>query len=107
MQWSHQRYSSISYLKKLALEWFEHGVMETDPNHAPTWQSSWDNFVLELHTYFGPVNPTGDAKIELCHLTMPPESQLADYLVQFNTLAAQVTWGDTALHFQFYNGLLD
>ena len=28
---------AISYLKKLALEWFEHGVMETDPNHAPTW----------------------------------------------------------------------
>ena len=65
---------AISYLKKSALEWFEHGVMETDPNHAPAWRLSWDDFVLELHMYFGPANPTGDAKIELRHLTMLPES---------------------------------
>ena len=59
---------------------------------------------MELHTYFGPANHT---EIKLCHLTMLPKSQLANYLIQFNTLAAQVTWGDAALHFQFYDGLLD
>ena len=30
-----------------------------------------------------------------------------DYLVQFNTLAAHVGWGEGALHFQFYDGLPD
>ena len=78
--------------------------METKPNHMPAWKSSWDDFIMELHTYFGPANHT---EIKLCHLTMLPKSQLANYLIQFNTLAAQVTWGDAALHFQFYDGLPD
>src|SRR5260370_18391557 len=44
---------------------------------------------------------------KLCHLCMNHEVCLMDYLVQFNTLAAHVGWGEGALHFQFYDGLPD
>ena len=98
---------AISYLKKTALEWFEHGVMEDDPTLALAWRTSWRLFVEELRTFFGPANPTGDAEIELCNLMMQSDSRLAEYLVGFNTLSSQVTWGNSALHFQFYNGLPD
>ena len=68
-----QQYSShtakvcfaISYLKKLALEWFEQGIIEDNLRLALVWKSSWPEFVNELRTYFGPANLMGAAKLEL------------------------------------------
>src|SRR6266446_2030214 len=38
---------------------------------------------------------------------MTHSSQLAEYLVCFNTLVSRVAWGEAALCFQFYDGLPD
>jgi len=95
----------ISYLKKSALEWFEIGVMEIDPRLALSWHSNWPDFIAEIRTHFGPLNPTGTAEIELRHLSMQPDSHISEYLVWFNMLASQVSWGDAVLRFQFYDGL--
>ncbi len=88
---------AISYLKKSMLEWFEIGVMESDPRLAPTWRVSWPEFLSEICTHFGPSNPTGTVEIELHHLSMQSDSRISEYLVQFNMLASQVLWGDAAL----------
>ena len=96
---------AISYLKKSALEWFENGVMETNPARAPRWRSNWIDFTSEIRTHFGPANPVGSAEIELRHLIMNYDSKISEYLVRFNTLASRVAWGDAALRFQFYDGL--
>src|SRR5258705_11707178 len=56
---------AISYLKKMALEWFKQGILEDDPTQAPGWKSSWMEFIKELHTHFRPTNPTGVAEAEL------------------------------------------
>src|SRR5258708_32852190 len=56
---------TISYLKKLALEWFEQGILEDEQTQAPEWRSSWTEFIKELQTYFRPANPTGMAEVEL------------------------------------------
>ena len=64
----------ISYLEESALEWFEQGILEDDLRFVPGWRSSWPEFVNELWTHFGPMNPTGAAELELCHLTMAPGS---------------------------------
>src|SRR5258708_15732941 len=42
---SSKAFFAISYLKKSALEWFEIGVMESDPRLAPTWHASWPEFL--------------------------------------------------------------
>ena len=94
-----------SYLKKSALEWFEIGVMESDPRLAPTWHASWPEFLSEIHTHFRPLNPTGTVEIKLHHLSMQSDSCILEYLVRFNMLASQVLWGDVALRFQFYDSL--
>src|SRR5260370_2943256 len=39
---------TISYLKKMALEWFEQGILEDDPTQALGWKSSWMEFVKQL-----------------------------------------------------------
>ncbi len=72
---------------------------------APSWHSSWPDFISEICTHFGPLNLTGMAEIELCHLSMQSNSHISEYLVQFNMLASWVLWGDVALCFQFYDGL--
>src|SRR5258705_117485 len=78
---------AISYLKKSMLEWFEIGVMESNPRLAPTWHTSWLEFLSEICTHFGPSNPTRTVEIELCHLSMQSDSCISEYLVQFNMLA--------------------
>src|SRR5260370_40764120 len=98
---------AISYLKKMALEWFEQGILEDDLTQALGWKSSWMEFVKELQTHFRPTNPTGVVEAELRHLTMSSRAHLSKYLVRFNTLASRVEWGDAALCFQFYDGLPD
>src|SRR5260221_4458386 len=75
---------AISYLKKLALEWFEQGILEDEQTQAPEWRSSWTEFVKELQTHFGPANPTGAAEAELQHLPMTSGAGLSEYLVRFN-----------------------
>src|SRR5260370_26671808 len=92
-------------MKKMALEWFEQGIMDCDPLHTLVWCSSWKDFIIELCTNFSPANPIRMAEAKLCHLCMNHEVCLMDYLVWFNTLEACVGWGEGALHFQFYNGL--
>src|SRR5258706_8529167 len=87
----------ISYLKKCVLEWFKIRVMEINPRLALAWHSSWPEFISEIHTHFGPSNPTGTAEIELHHLSMHSDSCISEYLVQFNMLASRVLWGDVAL----------
>ena len=98
---------AISYLKKTALEWFKHGMLETDVTLQPRWRSSWPHFTNKLRTYFGPSNPVGDAEAELGRLKMNSDSHLTEYLVRFNTLAARVDWGDGGLRYRFYDGLPD
>ena len=81
--------------------------METNPRLALIWHSNWGKYIKELQTHFRPANPISDAKIELHQLMMALESQVSEYLVRFNMLAAQVAWGNSALRFQFYDGLPD
>ena len=72
---------ATSYLKKMALEWFEQGTLEDDLDLAPVWHHSWMEFSEELKTYFGPANPVGLAEIELQHLTMTSNAKLSEYLL--------------------------
>src|SRR5260370_1787936 len=96
---------AISHMKRMAVEWLEHGVMESNPTITPTWHCNWNDFIIKLHTNFGPANPTGTVEAKLHHLFMNHDTHLMEYLVCFNTLATCINWGDGALHFQFYDGL--
>ena len=72
---------AISHMKRTALEWFKHGIMEYNTTIAPTWCRNWQDFIMELHTNFGPANPMGTVEAELHHLTMNHDTHLMEYLV--------------------------
>ena len=92
----------ISYLKGTALDWFEPGLMSDDP---PDWISNYSEFTSKLKRNFRPHDPKGDAENELEALWMKDNQRMVKYLVDFNHLAAWVTWGDSALWHQLYKGL--
>ena len=80
-----------SYLKGMALEWFELDLLNTgDLANRPCWMDNWIAFVAELQSTFGPHNPVTDAEHQLDHLQMKDGHHVTQYIVDFNWLALQV-----------------
>ena len=74
-----------SYLKGMALKWFEPDLLGMDdPDACPLWMTSWCEFVIELQTTFGSHNPVADAKHQLDHLHMKDTHRVNHYVVDFN-----------------------
>jgi len=98
-----------SYLKGMALEWFEPDLLESaDPSNCPRWMDNWIAFVAELQSTFGPHNPVADAEHQLDLLQMKDSHRVTRYIVDFNRLASQIRgYGDGALRHYFYSGLPD
>jgi hypothetical protein len=95
-----------SYLKGMALEWFEPDLLSDRLSPRPDWMDDYSEFMLELQTNFGPHDPSGDAEMQLEQLNMREGQRINKYVVEFQRLASQVCrWGDGALRRQFYNGL--
>lgn len=95
-----------SYLKGMALEWFEPDLLSDGTDVRPDWMDDYSEFMLELQTNFGPHDPSGDAEMQLEQLHMREGQRINKYVVEFQRLASQVRgWGDGALRRQFYNGL--
>ncbi|KIO07645.1 hypothetical protein M404DRAFT_136114 [Pisolithus tinctorius Marx 270] len=70
-----------SYLKGMALEWFEPDLLGLDnPNDQPLWMDSWREFIPELQTTFGPHDPVADAKSQLDHLHMKDNQHINKYI---------------------------
>ena len=86
------------------LDWFKPGLMSDDP---PDWISNYSEFTSKLKRNFGLHDPEGDVENELEALRMKDNQWMVKYLVDFNHLAARVTWGDSALRHQLYKGLLN
>ena len=71
------------------------------------WISNYSEFTSKLKCNFRPHNPKGDMENALKALWMKDNQWMVKYLVDFNHLAARVTWGDSTLQHQLYKGLLN
>jgi hypothetical protein len=96
-----------SYLKGMALEWFEPDLLSMDaPTARPLWMDDYVEFMAELQDNFGPHDPAGDAEAQLEQLQLRDGQRINKYVVDFQHLASQVRgYGDGALRRQFYTGL--
>ena len=93
---------ALSYLKGMALEWFEPGLISEE---EPDWLNDFSEFRDELTTNFGPHDAVGDAEDELEALKMRDNQRITKYNSLFNRYAALVDWGHSALRHQYYKGL--
>ncbi|KAG6327303.1 hypothetical protein ID866_11786 [Astraeus odoratus] len=99
---------ALSFLKGIALAWFEPDLLDAIPGTEPAWANDYSEFVIELTTNFSPHDPVGDAEHQLNNLSMKDGSQINKYIIEFNHLTTQVHgYGEGALHHMFYNGLPD
>ena len=96
-----------SYLKGMALKWFEPDLLRfADPDARPYWMSNWQEFVIELQTTFGPHDPVADAEHQLDHLRMKDTHHINRYVVDFNRIMSQIRgYSDGTLQHHFYTGL--
>ncbi|KAG6327173.1 hypothetical protein ID866_11916, partial [Astraeus odoratus] len=81
---------ALSFLKGIALAWFEPDLLNATPGIEPAWANNYSEFVIELTTNFGPHNPVGDAEHQLNNLLMKDSSHINKYIIKFNCLATQV-----------------
>jgi hypothetical protein len=95
----------MSYLRGDAHHWFT--ADEHDDGTLPYWDGDFAAFVAELRGNFGPTDSVGDAKTRITQLRMKSNKSIVKYMVRFNCLASQLSWGNAALCHQFYRGLSD
>ena len=93
---------TLSYLKGTVLDWFEPSLTSSE---SPPWLNNYSDFIRELKNNLGPHNPEGEAEANLENLKMHDNQRIMKYLVDFNSLATRVQWGDTTLRQQMYCGL--
>ncbi|KAG6329248.1 hypothetical protein ID866_9841 [Astraeus odoratus] len=77
-----------SYLKGMALEWFEPDLLSfSNPGSCPLWM--WTEFIIELQSTFSPHNLVANTKNQLDHLQMKENQCINKYMVKFNQLTSQ------------------
>ncbi|CDO70298.1 hypothetical protein BN946_scf184603.g9 [Trametes cinnabarina] len=84
---------AISYLKGMALTWFELYLLEHELGNPLEFLYLYEVFQQELQVKFGPYNITGQAKHNLENLWMADNQRITKYITQFNCLTTQVRWG--------------
>ncbi|KAG6327568.1 hypothetical protein ID866_11521 [Astraeus odoratus] len=67
---------ALSFLKGIALAWFEPNLLDAIPGADPAWADDYSEFVIELTTNFGPHDPVGNAEHQLDNLLMKDGSHI-------------------------------
>jgi hypothetical protein len=96
---------ALSYLRGMALEYFEPSLLETGA--TPAWMDNWSAFVRTLRVQFGPIDPTADAEDSIDNLKMNDNQHIVKYNVEFNRLAIRTGWNDSVLRHRYYTGLAE
>jgi Domain of unknown function (DUF4939) len=96
---------ALSYLRGMALEYFEPSILDSD--EVPDWMDNWSAFVRTLRTQFGPIDPAGDAENGIDYLKMQDNQRIVKYNVDFNRLAIRTGWDETVLRHRYYTGLAE
>ena len=89
---------ALFYLHGMALNFFEPALSGLD---------DWPTFVHILHTQFGPIDPTADAKDSIDNLKMQDNQCILKYNIDFNRLAIQTGWSNNVLQHWYYSSLAE
>ncbi|KAG6327548.1 hypothetical protein ID866_11541 [Astraeus odoratus] len=61
---------ALSFLKGVALAWFEPDLLNTIPGAEPAWADDYSKFIIKLTANFGLHDPVSNAKHQLNNLSM-------------------------------------
>jgi len=74
---------AMTYLTRVAQDWFEVGLNQEDQGILQDWLSDWNLFVDELCWHFGLLDPVGKVANMLDNLCMKPGDKISTYNVNF------------------------
>ena len=80
----------MTYLTRVAQDWFEVGLNQEDQSILQNWLSDWNLFVNELHWYFGLSDSISEVANMLDNLRMKPGNKISTYNVDFMCYASQL-----------------
>ncbi|KAG6330282.1 hypothetical protein ID866_8809 [Astraeus odoratus] len=61
---------SLSFLKGIALTWFEPDLLNAISGTEPAWANNYSKFIIELMMNFSPHDPVSNAEHQLDNLSM-------------------------------------
>ncbi|KAG6327384.1 hypothetical protein ID866_11705 [Astraeus odoratus] len=79
---------AFSFLKGIALTWFEPDLLDAIPGTEPAWANDYSEFVIKLTTNFSPHDPVGNAEHQLDNLLMKDSSCINKYIIDQNQPSA-------------------
>ena len=73
----------MTYLTRVAQNWFEMGLNQEDQIIFQDWLSDWNLFVDKLHRYFSLSDPVGEVANMLDNLHMKSSNKISTYNMDF------------------------
>ena len=96
---------AISYLTRVAQNWFEVGLNQEDQDILQDWLSNWNLFVDELCRHFSLLDPIGEAANMLDNSHIKPSDKISTYNIDFMYYTSQLGWRNSVLCHRYYQGL--
>ena len=89
---------AISYLRGIALNYFEPYINEPDPLQDFDFLDSWSAFVQKLSNTFGSYSPEDDDEDAIVSIPFPHDGKTVSYFIQFTKYQNRIRWDDRSLY---------
>ena len=94
---SEKIFFAISYLRGVALDYFEPFISEADPSQSFDFLEEWSAFVQKLSNLFGSYSPEDDDEDAIVAIPFPTEGKAVNYFIQFAKYQNHIRWEDRSL----------
>ena len=88
---------AISYLRGIALDYFEPFINKLDPLQDFDFLEDWNVFVQKLSNIFGSYIPEDNDKDAIVAILFSPDGKAMTYFIQFAKYQNRIHWGDHSL----------
>jgi len=88
---------AISYLRGIALDYFEPYINEPDPLQDFDFLDNWSAFVQKLSNTFGSYSPEDDDEDAIVSIPFPYDGKAINYFIQFTKYQNRIRWDDRSL----------
>lgn len=94
---SEKIFFAISYLRGIALDYFEPFISEADPSQSFDFLEEWPAFVQKLSNLFGSYSSEDDDEDAIMAILFPTEGKAVNYFIQFTKYQNRIRWEDRSL----------
>ena len=94
---SEKIFFAISYLRGIALDYFELFITEPDPLQSLDFLEDWLAFIQQLSNVFRSYSPEDDDEDAIVTIPFPHDRRAAGYFIRFAKYQNRIQWDDRSL----------